>query len=432
MRKQHIPDIDFDRFAFGGIKKLFDEKKIFINSDYQRGDVWTNTQQIELIRSIFNSYSIGVLVLYINDNEQYEILDGQQRLITIRKYLNDKLNLNRSDIKPYSDLEDQDKMFLNAYSVGYLKLKSHNQETKEEDIIQTFLRLQEGSPLNKAEKINAHRGAFKNSFKEIRDSHNIFSFLGDDKRFRLRLLCAELLHLELESDFNHSKFLGLELATLKSSCSKYEKEIGKTKLTFFKGNLDYLQHSLNFMLTAMTPRDLIPFYLLVSYLRKFKGDNANLKNELSSFCTEFLQKVNSFSVYDTTPPIGMNKEEFFDYLKYKTEGRKATSPESIEFRFKFIKKRFEDYIPFIQKDPKRLHDIEQKRTLFYRQKGLCNECKKQIDFRIDGSAHHILAHKDGGQTDDIENAVLLHEKCHSNLESRILKEQKNTQQKLQI
>lgn len=432
MRKQHIPDIDFDRFAFGSIKKLFDEKKIYINYDYQRGDVWTNTQQIELIRSIFNSYSIGVLVLYINDSDQFEILDGQQRLLTIRKYLNDKLNLDRSDIKPYSELEDQDKMFLNAYSVGYLKLKSHNPETKEEDIIQTFLRLQEGSPLNKAEKINAHRGAFKDAFKEIRDSHNIFDYLGNDKRFRLRLLCAELLHLELESDFSHSKFPGLELATLKASCVKYEKEISKTKRKFFIGNLDYLQHSLNFMLTAMTPRDLIPFYLLVSYLRKHKGDNSNLKNELSSFCTEFLQKVNSFSVYETTPPVGMEKEEFFDFLNYKTEGRKATSNDSIEFRFDFIKQRFEEYIPFIQKDPKRLHVIEQKRTLFYRQKGICKECNRPIDFRVDGSAHHILAHKDGGLTDDLENAVLLHERCHSKLEKRLLKEKNKAQQELKM
>jgi len=424
-RKQHIPDIDFDRFAFGSIKKLFDENKIFINYDYQRGDIWTNTQKTELIRSINNSYSIGVLVLYINDNDQFEILDGQQRLLTIKKYLNDELNLDRSNIKLYSELADQDQMFLNAYSVGYLKLKSHNPETKEEDIIQTFLRLQEGSPLNKAEKINAHRGAFKNAFKEIREIHNIFNYLGNDKRFRLRLLCAELLHLELESDFKHSKFPGLELTTLKNSCTKYAKEVGKSKLKFFKGNLDYLQHSLNFLLTAMTPRDLVPFYLLVSYLRKYKGDNSNLKNELSSFCSDFLQKINSFSVYDTTPPEEMEEKEFFEYLNYKTEGRKATSADSIEFRFNFIKKRFEKYIPFIQKDPKRLHDIEQKRTLFYKQKGICPECNKQIDFRVDGSAHHILAHKDGGKTDNLENAVLLHERCHAKLEKRILKKQKN-------
>lgn len=313
-------------------------------------------------------------------------------------------------------------MFLNAYSVGYLKLKSHNPETKEEDIIQTFLRLQEGSPLNKAEKINAHRGEFKNSFKDIREKHNIFNYLGNDKRFRLRLLCAELLHLELESAFKHSIFPGLDLATLIKTCTKYEKEISKSKLKFFKGNLDYLQHSLNFLLTAITPRDLIPFYLLISHLRRYKADNSELKNELSAFCADFLQKVNSFSIYDTTPPEGFDKDEFFEYLNYKTEGRKATSADSIEYRFSFLNERFKSYIPYIQKDKKRLHDIEQKRTLFYRQNGICPECKNQIDFRTDGSAHHILAHKDGGITDDLENAVLLHERCHINLERKLLKQ----------
>jgi hypothetical protein len=245
-------------------------------------------------------------------------------------------------------------------------------------------------------------------------------------------LCAELLHLELESDFKHSKFPGLELATLKSTCLKYEKEISNSKVTFFKGNLDFLQHSLNYLLTGITSRDLIPFYLLVSYLRKNKADNSNLKNELSAFCAEFLMKVNSFSVYDTTPPEGMDDIEFFDYLNYKTEGRKATSSDSIETRFDFLKKRFEIYIPFIQKDPKRLHDIEQKRTLFFRQKGICPECNSKIDFRTDASAHHILAHKDGGKTDDLDSAVLLHSKCHSNLEMKLKKHKSNNQQKIQL
>ena len=429
-RKQHIPDIDFDRFPFGSIKKLFEEKKIFINYDYQRGDVWTTTQQIELIKSIFNSYSIGVLVLYINDDDQFEILDGQQRLLTIKKYLSDELNLRQSDLKPFSELDYQEQMFLNAYSVGYLKLKSHNPETKEEDIIQTFLRLQEGSPLNKAEKINAHRGAFKDAFKTIKEEHKIFNFLGHNKRFRLRLICASLLHLELESDFQHSVFPSLDLASLKSSCSTYEESISKSKLKFFKGNLDYLLRSLNHLLTATTTRDLIPFYLLVSYLRRNKAGNEDLINELSAFCADFLQKINSFSVYDTTPPDGMEVSEFFEYLSYKTEGRKATSSDSIEFRFNFLKNKFKDFQPYVQKDPKRLHDIEQKRILFFRQQGICPECGKIIDFRTDGSAHHEIAHKDGGITDDLDNAVLLHERCHVKLEKKLRKQKDNTQNKL--
>jgi hypothetical protein len=420
-RKQHIPDIDFDRFPFGNIKNLFDDKKIFINYDYQRGDVWKLKQQVELITSIVNSYSIGVLVLYINDRMQFEILDGQQRLLTINKYLNGQIPLKGTNLIPYADLDVQAKMFLDAYSVGYLKLKSHNAETKEEDIIQTFLRLQEGSPLNKAEKLNAYRGKFKDTFKEIAESHNLFKLLGNNHRFRLRLLCAELLFLELEGDFKHSAFPSLDINSFRRIVEKYKDEISETKIKFFKGNLDFLESSLGMLLTAMTSRDILPFYLLISYLRRNKADNSNLKAELAIFCQDFLQQINSFSIYDNTPPKGMSEKDFEDFLTYKTEGRKATISDSIEYRFDFMKARFAKAVPYIEKDPKRLHDIDQKRELYFRQKGICPECNILIDFRIDGSAHHIMAHKNGGKTDDLKNAVLLHEHCHQKLEKRLLK-----------
>lgn len=46
---------------------------------------------------------------------------------------------------------------------------------------------------------------------------------------------------------------------------------------------------------------------------------------------------------------------------------------------------------FIKKDRKRLHDIEQKRNLFFRQKGNCPLCSKKIDIR---KVQELLGHKD--------------------------------------
>ncbi len=94
--------------------------------------------------------------------------------LTIKKYLENKMNLSDTDIELYTELNTQDKALLDAYCIYYLKLKSHDPETKEEDIVQTFLRLQEGTPLNKAEKLNAYRGAFKDAFRNIREEHSIF------------------------------------------------------------------------------------------------------------------------------------------------------------------------------------------------------------------------------------------------------------------
>ncbi len=190
MPKSLLPEIHFDRFLFSENPDLFASNRIFINEEYQRGDIWKPNQKVELIRSIISGYSIGVLVLFVNDKGQYEILDGQQRLSTIRKYSNGDLDLMDSDIPKHSDLGFREKKLLDVYPIFYLKLKNHNPETKEEDVVQTFLRLQEGTPLNKAEKINAYRGAFKDTFQRIRETHPFFTLLGKDKRFRWCQLAA--------------------------------------------------------------------------------------------------------------------------------------------------------------------------------------------------------------------------------------------------
>ncbi|MDP2036278.1 MAG: DUF262 domain-containing protein, partial [Ignavibacteria bacterium] len=105
MPKQLVPDIDFNHFVLAEIPKLFQQNKIKINKDYQRGDIWKLNQKIELIKSISNRYSIGVLVLFNNDNNQFEILDGQQRLLTIKQYVEDSIDLSKSEIQKYSELD---------------------------------------------------------------------------------------------------------------------------------------------------------------------------------------------------------------------------------------------------------------------------------------------------------------------------------------
>lgn len=420
MPKQTVPDIDFKKFVIAELPELFKKGEIKINYEYQRGDIWKSKQMLELITSINKRYSIGVLVLFINEAGQFEILDGQQRLLTIKKYLEGKINLTDTDIEPYSELNTQDKALLDAYCVYYLKLKSHDPETKEEDIVQTFLRLQEGTPLNKAEKINAYRGAFKDAFRSTRESHQLFKMIGNEKRFRFRQLAAELLMIELESDFQNRIFPSLDQATLIAAIKKYEKSVSPKKLKFFIANLDYLVNSLTYLLTGFKIREVVGFYLLVSYLRHQRAGNENLKNELAEFAKLFLQKLNSFSMYDLKAPQVMTKPEFEKYKRYKQEAKAMTTPESIKNRIDILVEEFDRLHGIIIKDPERLHDTEQKRILFFKQQGLCAHCHKPLDFK-NSTSHHVIAHSKGGRTNDLEKAVLLHDKCHSNIEASLRK-----------
>ncbi|MDP2730261.1 MAG: DUF262 domain-containing protein [Dehalococcoidales bacterium] len=402
------------------LSDLFANNKIFINTDYQRGDIWTPIQKVELIESINNRYSIGVIVLYLNDNGRFEILDGQQRLLTICQYINGTLDLMNSNMTPYSGLDKQEKALLDAYCIYYIRLKSQDPDNKEEDIIQTFLRLQEGTPLNKAEKLNAYRGKFKDTFRETRENHPIFTFLGKEKRFRWRQLSSEMLALELEGDFKNKIFPSLDLTSMKSIVRKYEKNISQNKIQTFKANLDFLTSSLNIILTGFDSREFISFYLLASYLRKYKANNANLINEFAEFAVEFLKNLHLFSIYDTKPPLGMKKRIFDTYKNYKLESKVMTTSESLKKRLEIMLLEYDRLNTIIIKDSQRLFDVAQKRDLYFRQKGLCGYCGRKMIFRL-GTGHHVIAHSEGGRTADLDKSVLLHENCHRQVEKLILK-----------
>lgn len=268
--------------------------------------------------------------------------------------------------------------------------------------------------------MNAHRGKFKDTFREIREAHQIFNYFGNEKRFRLRQLAAELLALELESNFNHKVFPSLDLPSMIDIVKRYETKISQSKVKTFKANLDFLHSSLNLILTAFKPGEVIAFYLLLSYLRKMKASNVDLMNEFSEYATKFLKNLHMFSVYDTKPPVGMSRKLFDKYKTYKLESKVMTTPDSIRKRFDIMLDEYNRLHPLIIKDPKRLFDVEQKRNLYFRQEGLCLWCGRKMSFNY-SSGHHIFAHSKGGKTDDLSEAVLLHENCHRQVEKQISK-----------
>ena len=62
---------------------------------FQRGFVWTKKKQEDFVQTLHDGYPFGTLLVYPeNDNDKdakLQLLDGQQRLSTIKKYRQDPL-----------------------------------------------------------------------------------------------------------------------------------------------------------------------------------------------------------------------------------------------------------------------------------------------------------------------------------------------------
>lgn len=171
--------------------------------------------------SILKDYDIGSIILRQKE-DKWEILDGQQRLKAIFDFTDGNLPLSKETAKfggkSWNDLEPRVQwgQFMNRL-VYCTKIYSVDDETTSE----IFLRVQEGMPLNSAEKLNAMRGTLRNTIFEV-SQHPFFKQTRiSEFRFAYRYLCAQIALQEMdEGIFNH-EFEQTKFRNLKKMYKKY-------------------------------------------------------------------------------------------------------------------------------------------------------------------------------------------------------------------
>lgn len=73
----------------------FERDRIVTELDYQREYVWEKDQQQMFLNSILMGLPLGCISVVKNKNEfVYEIVDGKQRLTTLRKFVENEISVN--------------------------------------------------------------------------------------------------------------------------------------------------------------------------------------------------------------------------------------------------------------------------------------------------------------------------------------------------
>ena len=137
--------------------------RINLDAEYQRGIVWSKPQQQLLLDSIFRGFDLPKIFLRkLPDGSQYlfDVIDGVQRLTAIWRFLSDDFPLLQSEKYPtddaiggkrWSELPQNAQDRLQFAKVTITELETDN----DDEIRELFQRLQNGEPLNAAEKRNA-------------------------------------------------------------------------------------------------------------------------------------------------------------------------------------------------------------------------------------------------------------------------------------
>lgn len=391
--------------------------KISFNTEYQRSFIWKTAKKQLLIDSIMRDYDINKVFLRQLNDGGYECLDGQQRLRSIFDFIDtdtDKqfpmgecskdLGLEGRTIEDLKDSYPQFYYKLIYYKIDAVVVYQADEETTSD----IFLRLQEGMPLNSAEKLNAMRGILRNNVVEM-SQHSFWHTIGVGKyRFAHRHLCAQMAALEIANVALPNEGLhicDLRFPTIQRNYRLYRSvDLPQKAVSDMGDTLNFLNRSLGSIAQLIKQRtDVIPIYLLASYLLKRYGSVRQNAAKFKDFIELFLTNV--YGSHDSP------------YAEYKDARSKSTeSRKSVNEGFKIILGKFLEFVPDLPlKDEKRLFDYGQRLAIYYRDGGQCQGSFHQGDrsLRFDeAELHHIKPWHEGGAT-VVSNGLLLCQQCHT-------------------
>lgn len=94
-------------FLVPNLLAMFEKKEVLdMSPPYQRRTRWNDTKRSHLIESLLMNIPIPPIFLYERDYAQYEVMDGQQRLASVRSFFRNEFKLR--DLKVWPELNGRD------------------------------------------------------------------------------------------------------------------------------------------------------------------------------------------------------------------------------------------------------------------------------------------------------------------------------------
>ena len=171
MKTELRTDITIEKRCEGFVYSEFEEKGLFglngslvIQPEYQRNYIYNDGKRdVAVINSLLNGYPIGLIYFNKNGNK-YEVLDGQQRITSIGRFITNKFAVKVNGYERNFDSLDKEiqKELLKTTLTIYI---CEGSEKEIKDWFQTINIV--GVPLNEQELLNAvYSGPFVNKARE--------------------------------------------------------------------------------------------------------------------------------------------------------------------------------------------------------------------------------------------------------------------------
>jgi hypothetical protein len=328
--------------AYGG--------RLNVRPAYQREFIYKDKQRNAVIETLRKDFPLNVMYWVKNSDGSFELLDGQQRTISICEFVDGNFSLNHQE---FHNLEIEEREQILNYKLMVYFCEGENREK-----------------LNWFETINI--AGIKLSDQELRNAIYTGTWLIDAKRYFSKTKCAAFRIGEklmsgspIRQDYLETSLRWISNDNIEDYMSKNQNKPNANELwTYFQNVINWVG------LTFTTYREEmkgIEWGLLYNTYKDNEYDGKVMEN-----------KIRSLMVDDEVT----NKKGIYEYVL--TGDKKNLNT--------------------------RLFSNSQKRTMYESRGGGCNICKNKFNI-MEMEADHITPWSEGGKT-TIENGQMLCKTCN--------------------
>jgi len=403
MKKLNIEKMDYDVEKFD----VWESKgKLNLSPEYQRDFVYSVSQSSKLIESSLMGIPLPTIYLCEEENGNYSIIDGQQRITSFLKFkrnefaLKDLTNKELQDLngKFYKDLSDEEQSAVDGTAFRTIIILKDSADSKYD----IFERLNRGAVSLKEQELRncVYRGPYNSMINELAEHKLLGKMLyKENKRMAYQEYILRIFALRNYTSFNQG---------MKSFFNKYMKLHQNDDDESIQKDKKYFTNTL-------------------SIVNQVLGDDAfatvdfDKKIQLHKFSATFFDAIMiPFGMFDKTKLIGKKDEikkaitdlkmndDKFHMATYVATGNK----ENVITRINMV------YLILIQilgekglTETARTFPPEWKEPIAQKQNYVCPLCGNKMDDLSECVMDHILPFDKGGLT-IYENCQVTHKQCN--------------------
>jgi Protein of unknown function DUF262 len=270
------------------LDKIYKRRDRYEIPDWQREEVWDTAKKQKLIDSILRSWKLPKFY-YLktsDDPEEFEVVDGQQRLMAIFEFFDNTLSLSPDSAKRfkgrfYKDLPAAISDGFDDFEIEYDEITGAD----EEDIKAFFQRLQQGLPLTSSEKLNSVHSDLRNFCRGLA-KHSFFAnkVAFTDKRYAYFDVASKVAVIEIEGIDAGLRFDDLR-AVFESQASFSSRSAVARRL---QETLNYLDKAFPSRSGYLRNRSIVQSIVTVAARIVSTGRGAGHEKEFHDFVAHFM------------------------------------------------------------------------------------------------------------------------------------------------